>query len=334
MICCVFSCGCTTNSFNNADKSANHDEADQEFIQLTDVYKSSWESEYTRILNEIQNYDLPTAQKTAQFYRDSTSGAENYMNSFDISDDLKPARNHYLNAAKDMHEVFGWLDLAIDGIYDQNTRKTLESLDYAKQNYYKAASEVHSGDLIILDYQAKHPSNTNSTLSTISPTGTVIVSSTTEQSVTSKYQNLLPLNTIYRQEKSGTPDTLSLKVTRASLWDSYSIENTKQERVTAKSGEKFLIAFLEVTYSGNNKMYSPPLYEIKLKTNNATYIPERINNPVQGAGTYYTSHSLNRDEKDGGCLIYKVPDYVTLDTAIIEIELGSGSDDNPRWLLN
>ena len=165
---------------------------------------------------------------------------------------------------------------------------------------------------------------------------TIVTTAVTSTLKENPNSNALSLNTPYQFDVPNSPNQISIKITRASLWDYFTLQNqgsSSTTKITPNEGKRFLAIGIDAKYMGNDGAYPPSSGSYTLIIDNTKYTPKSLSGTIQGTGPIYKTAAITSGEPGGGFLIYEVPSTTSLEQAYINLAINYGDNGSPVWKL-
>ena len=291
----------------------SHIENDELFLLKVLIYLHEIELETNQISKAISLHDNETMSNWSHKLSVTSSQGINEVTAIHVSPSLQPVKDEFLSALSDFKKAGEYTVTALEYFNKGQT-------PFADSTLKQAATYLDSGN-VKLDTFIQHIQQYSDTFErpSISSTQTV------PTPYVDPYPDALPINSAYhienslrdlrnssfsnQDQSSLTKNDVSLKVKKAVLWDSYTIQAPTSYQTTGPSADKkYAVITLEVmNYAGNEIITSPNPSDFELIYNDFNYLPMDLKYPIQAAGNSYKSEQIARNEKTGGVLVYEVP---------------------------
>ena len=316
----------------------SHIENDELFLLKVLIYLHEIDIETNQISKATWLHDNETMSDWSHKLSVTSSQGINEVTAIQVSPALQPIKDEFLSALSDFKKAGEYTVTALEYFNKGQA-------PFAESTLKQVTTYLDSGN-VKLDTFIQHTQSYSDTFETpaISSTQTV------PTPYVDPYPDALPINSAYHIENSLrdlrnssfssmdqsslTKNDVSLKVNKAVLWDSYTIQAPTYYQTTGPSADKkyAIITVEAMNYAGNEIITTPNPSDFKLIYNDFNYLPMDLKYPIQAAGNSYKSEQIRRNEKSGGVLVYEVPSSLTINQTFIQF-IYREEEINPVWRL-
>jgi hypothetical protein len=326
------------NSQQEPQQTNSQIENDELFLLKVVIYLYEIDLETNQISKSSELHDNKTMSDWSHKLSVTSSQGINEVTAIQVSPALQPIKDEFLSALSDFKKAG---EYTVTGVEYFNRGQT----PFAESTLKQAAAYLDSGN-VKLDTFIQHTQSYSDTFErpSISSTQTV------PTPYVDPFPDALPINSAYhienslrdlrnssfsnQDQSSLTKNDVSLKVKKAVLWDSYTIQApTSYQTIGPSANKKYVIITVEaMNYAGNDIITTPNPSDFELIYNNFNYLPMDLKYSIQAAGNSYKSEQIARNEKSGGVLVYEVPSSLTINQTFVQF-IYREEEKNPVWRL-